>query len=62
MLKLLTPTDFQVGPGDELWLRPDLERASWFDPEGGARLGWQRMWTWIRPRRRRPAATWSCAG
>lgn len=37
-LKLLTPTDFQVGPGDELWLRPDLERAGWFDPGSGARL------------------------
>ena len=37
-LKLLTPTDFEVGPGDELWLRPDLERAGWFDPDSGARL------------------------
>ncbi len=24
--------------GDELWLRPDLERAGWFDPDSGARL------------------------
>jgi multiple sugar transport system ATP-binding protein len=37
-LKLLTPTDFQVGPGDELWLRPDMGRAGWFDPDSGARL------------------------
>jgi multiple sugar transport system ATP-binding protein len=38
VVKLLTPTDFRVAPGDELWLRPDLERVGWFDPEGGARL------------------------
>jgi multiple sugar transport system ATP-binding protein len=37
-LKLLTATDFQVSPGDELWLRPDLDRAGWFDPASGARL------------------------
>jgi multiple sugar transport system ATP-binding protein len=37
-LKLLTPTDFRVGPGDRLWLRPDLDRAGWFDPDSGARL------------------------
>ena len=38
VLKLLTPNDFQVGPGDQLWLRPDLDRAGWFDPDSGARL------------------------
>jgi multiple sugar transport system ATP-binding protein len=38
VLKLLTPTDFQLAPGDRLWLRPDLDRVGWFDRDDGTRL------------------------
>ena len=32
-LKLLTHTDFPATVGGELWLRPELDKLRWFDPE-----------------------------
>jgi multiple sugar transport system ATP-binding protein len=34
-LKLQTRTDFPVGPGDPLWLRPEPGKLRWFDPATG---------------------------
>jgi multiple sugar transport system ATP-binding protein len=37
-LKVVTPTDFPIGPDRDLWLRPDLAKLRWLDPSSGAAL------------------------
>jgi multiple sugar transport system ATP-binding protein len=37
-LKVITPSDFPVAPDQQLWLRPDMAKLRWYDPESGAAL------------------------
>lgn len=31
-IKVLVRADAPIGPGDELWLRPEQDKVRWFDP------------------------------